>query len=134
MNLLLDTHILIWTLNDDTKLSKKAREMICDENNIVFYSVISLWEISIKHSAHPENVEFSSRDIISYCSKANLYPLELRDKHILSLETLRREENAPPHHDPFDRMLIAQAKSENMVFLTHDSLLPYYMENCIISV
>ena len=43
-------------------------------------------------------------------------------------------ENAPPHHDPFDRMLIAQAKAENMSFLTHDASLPYYEEKCIISV
>ena len=60
--------------------------------------------------------------------------IEMRDKHVFALETITRSEGAPPHHDPFDRMLIAQAKAENMSFVTHDSLLPYYEEKCIIAV
>ena len=60
--------------------------------------------------------------------------MEMRDKHVFALETIKREENAPLHHDPFDRMLIAQAKAENLSFVTHDSLLPYYGEKCIVPV
>ncbi len=134
MNLLLDTHILIWTLNDDSRLPEKAKEMILDKNNAVFYSSISIWEISIKHTNHPDNVEFTGKELVQFCQEAGFLPVEMRDKHVLSLETIARAEGAPPHHDPFDRMLIAQAKAENMLFITHDSLIPYYEEKCIISV
>lgn len=134
MNILLDSHLLIWTLNDDPRLSKKARKMILDPNNTVYYSSVSIWEISIKHTAHPDHVEFSGKELSKYCQEAEFLPVEMRDKHIYALESITRADNAPPHHDPFDRMLVAQAKAENMLFLTHDSLIPYYNEKCIIPV
>ena len=134
MNLLLDSHILIWALNEDPRLPDKAKEMILDENNVIYYSTVSVWEISIKHSNHPDNVEFTGKELAGFCQEAGFLPLEIRDRHVFALETITREEEAPPHHDPFDRMLIAQAKAENMSFITHDSLLPYYNEKCIVSV
>ncbi len=134
MNLLLDTHILIWALNEDPRLPVKAREMILDEDNVVYYSSVSIWEISIKHSIHPDNVEFSGKELAQFCQEAGFLPVEMKDKHVFALETITRSEGAPVHHDPFDRMLIAQAKAENMSFITHDSLLPYYDEKCIILV
>ena len=60
--------------------------------------------------------------------------LEIRDKHVFAVETLTRPENAPRHADPFDRMLVAQAKAERMTLLTHDALIPYYEEKCILAV
>lgn len=134
MNLLLDTHILIWALNDDPRLSEKARNLILDENNAIYYSSVSIWEISIKHANHPDNVEFTGKELAQFCLDAGFLPVEMRDKHVFALETITRMEGAPPHHDPFDRMLIAQAKSESMSFITHNSLLPYYDEKCIIPV
>ena len=134
MNLLLDTHILIWALNEDPRLPEKARELILDENNAVYYSSVSIWEISIKHAIHPENVTFTGKELSQYCQEAGFLQVEMRDRHVFALETITRAEGAPPHHDPFDRMLIAQAKAENMSFITHDALLPYYEEKCIIAV
>ncbi len=134
MNILLDTHILIWALNEDPRLPEKARELILDENNAVYYSSVSIWEISIKHAVHPENVAFTGKELSQYCQEAGFLQVEMRDRHVFALETITRAEGAPPHHDPFDRMLIAQAKAENMSFITHDSLLPYYEEKCIIAV
>ena len=134
MNLLLDTHILIWALNDDYRLPKRARELILDESNVIYYSSVSIWEIAIKHASHPEDVEFSGKELSQFCQEAGFLPIEVRDKHVYALETIQRAESAPPHHDPFDRMLIAQAKAENMSFVTHDSLIPYYEENYIIAV
>ncbi len=134
MNLLLDTHILIWALNEDSRLSEKAREMILNKDNAIYYSSVSIWEVSIKHTNHPDNVEFTGKELSQFCKEAGFLPVEMRDKHVFALETITREEGAPPHFDPFDRMLIAQAKAENMYFLTHDSLIPYYKEKCIISV
>ena len=134
MNLLLDTHILIWALNADARLPEKAREMILDKDNAIYYSSVSVWEISIKHTNHPDSVSFTGKELAQFCQEAGFLPVEMRDKHVFALETITRTEGAPPHHDPFDRMLIAQAKAENMSFLTHDSLLPYYEEKCIIPV
>lgn len=134
MNLLLDTHLLIWALNEDPRLPDKAKEMILDPDNAVYYSTASIWEVSIKHTNHPDNVTFTGKELSQYCQEAGFLPVEMRDKHVYALETLSRAEGAPPHRDPFDRMLIAQAKAENLSFLTHDSLLPYYEEPCVISV
>lgn len=134
MNLLLDTHVLIWALNDDTQLSEKARKMILDPDNAVYYSVVSIWEASIKHTSHPEDLEFSGKELSGFCLEAGFLPLEMKDKHVYALETILWPEKAPRHNDPFDRMLVAQAKAENMSFLTHDSLIPYYEERCIIPV
>ena len=134
MNLLLDTHILIWALNDDKRLPPKAKDMILDSENNIYYSVVSIWEVAIKHASHPENIEFSGMELSHYCQEAGFYSLELTDSHVYALETITRPDSAPPHHDPFDRILIAQAKAENMLFLTHDSLIPYYNEDCIVSV
>ena len=134
MNLLLDTHILIWALNEDPRLSERARDLILDAANAIYYSTVSIWEVSIKHTAHPDNVEFTGKELADFCHEAGFLPLELKEKHLFSLETMKRTEGAPPHHDPFDRILIAQAKAENMSFLTHDALLLYYEERCILPV
>ena len=134
MNLLLDTHILIWALNEDPRLPDQAREMILDENNAVYYSSVSVWEIAIKHAKYPEEVEFTGKELSQFCQEAGFLSVEMRDRHVFALETITRAEGAPPHHDPFDRMLIAQAKAENMAFITHDAMLPYYEEKCIIPV
>ena len=134
MNLLLDTHLLIWALNEDPKLSEKAKEMILDADNAIYYSSVSIWEIAIKHALHPDNIEFTGKELSAFCREAGFLPVEVRDRHVFALETLSRPEDAPKHNDPFDRMLIAQAKADNMSFLTHDTLLPYYGEKCIVSV
>lgn len=134
MNLLLDTHILIWALSEDPRLPEKAREMILDPGNAIYYSTVSVWEIAIKHANHPDSVTFTGKAFSQYCQDAGFLPVEVRDKHVWALETLTRPIDAPAHHDPFDRMLIAQAKAENLSFLTHDSLIPYYEENCIVAV
>ena len=134
MKLLLDTHILIWALNDDPRLSKKARELLLKPENSIYYSVVSIWEVAIKHAIHPENVAFTGRELAQFCNDAGFLPLNMQEKHVFSLETIERENDAPPHNDPFDRILIAQAKTEKMRFLTHDALLPYYKEPCILPV
>ena len=83
---------------------------------------------------HPDKLNVSSAELVNYCLKSKIKSLSLSTAHIYTLETLSRPEDAPPHNDPFDRILIAQAKSENMLFLTHDDTLSYYNEPCIICV
>ncbi len=134
MRFLLDTHILLWALTNDSKLPEQAREIISDEQNDIFYSTASVWEVSIKHSLHPDIMPISGKDLSSYCVKAGYEMLCIRDDHVYALETLTRAEDAPRHNDPFDRIMIAQAKTEKFVFIPHDSLLSYYNETCIMHV
>ena len=131
MKLLLDTHILIWFFQRDASLSKKTRDMILNTENSVFFSVISAWEVSMKHTAHPDKMLLNAKRFLTLCSESGFEILPLIDQHLLSLDTIQRAADAPPHKDPFDRMLIAQAKAEEMVFLTHDKMLPYYNEPCV---
>ena len=134
MNLLLDTHVAIWALNDDNALSAKARELILDPDNTIYYSTVSVWEVLLKHVRRPENIPFDEADFSEGCKEAGFIPLSLSDKHILAVRTLSRPADSREHNDPFDRLLISQAKVENLSFLTHDALIPDYQEKCIISV
>ena len=76
----------------------------------------------------------SAKEIAKYCELAGFLKVSIKENHIFALADLRRKENALPHKDPFDRMLICQASTENMLFVTHDSLIPDYDEPCIIPV
>jgi len=134
MNLLLDTHIAIWALNDDPALSEKARGLILDPDNAIFYSTVSVWEVLLKHARRPQDIPFDEKDFSEACREAGFMPLNLSDKHILAVSTLSRAETAKEHNDPFDRLLIAQAKVENLSFLTHDALIPGYNEKCVVEV
>ena len=134
MNLLLDTHIAIWALNDDPFLTERARELILNPDNTLYYSTVSVWEVLLKHSRRPENIPFDEKDFSDGCKAAGFLPLGLADKHVLAVNTLSRPDNIKEHNDPFDRLLLAQAKVENMFFLTHDELIPRYGERCIIQV
>ena len=134
MNLLLDTHIAIWALNDDPALSEKARELILDADNTIYYSTVSVWEVMLKHNRHPGNIPFDEKDFSEGCREAGFVPLALADKHILAVRTLSRPAGIKEHNDPFDRLLVAQAKVENLSFLTHDELSPGYEEKCVIPV
>ncbi|AIE88054.1 type II toxin-antitoxin system VapC family toxin [Fimbriimonas ginsengisoli] len=119
MRLLLDTHIAIWVLTDDVRLSQAARELLREPSRNVFYSVVSLWEIGIKHSLGrldmtPVAVGGGMRD-------SGFQRLHIADEHLKRLVTL------PFHHrDPFDRMLVAQAEAEPLKLVTSDQRLLVY--------
>lgn len=135
MNYLADTHILIWAIKDDVKLSVKARKLLLNKNNNIYYSFANIWEVAIKHALHKPNMTFSAQRFEELCRLAGYFPLETNYRHAYMVETLKYAENAPrEHRDPFDRLLLAQAKFENMLFLTHDELIPYYNEPCVVSV
>ena len=134
MNVLLDTHILLWALSNDVRLPEKARVLIENEMNEIYYSIVSLWEVELKRLAHPEAMPVCAKELAEYCEQSGFQRILVMEKHIYALAGLKREENALPHKDPFDRMLICQAATENMLFVTHDSLIPGYCEPCILAV
>ena len=123
MRVLLDTHIILWYFEGNERISNKAVEMIEDENNIIFYSIASLWEIAIKHRKHKENFPTLSADFLHYAEKCGFHRLNIRDQNVLEYENL-----PDVHNDPFDCMLVAQAKSEGMVLMTHDDMAEFGKE------
>ncbi|MBQ8092727.1 MAG: type II toxin-antitoxin system VapC family toxin [Clostridia bacterium] len=130
MNTLLDTHMAIWALLDSPKFTLKARQLIMDPDNTIYYSVVSVWEVLLKHSRHPDNMDFSADVFSKSCKDAGFVPLEPRDKHVITAGSFPPEVGG--HKDPFDCLLLAQAIAENMSFLTHDSRLSNYQEKCLI--
>ena len=134
MNVLLDTHIALWAITDDERMSGKARNILLSDKNEIYCSCVSAWEISIKHSLHPEHMPITAKEFANYCGKSGYAMLPVELPHILALDGLARSADAPKHKDPFDRMLIAQAKAEDMLFMTHDRMLLYYNEKNILPV
>ncbi|MBQ3708000.1 MAG: type II toxin-antitoxin system VapC family toxin [Clostridia bacterium] len=134
MKILLDTHILLWALSGDPRLPERAAEEIGSPENTIAYSVASLWEVETKHLAHPDKMAWGGDFLDFWCREAGYQPLEIRAEHISRLKDLRRPDDAPPHKDPFDRMLICQAEEEGMMLLTHDALLAQYDAPCILPV
>ena len=134
MRVLLDTHIILWTLENNVKLSKKARELIEDERNQIYYSTASVWEIAIKHMARPDKMCIDGRNFSEKCIDSGFEMLPVYDRHVYGLETLARPYDAPPHNDPFGRIMLSQAKVDGLKFITHDSLFPFYNEKCVLLV
>ena len=107
MNLLLDTHVALWALIDNPRLSEKARGLILSPLATVWVSAASVWEIAIKHSLGHGDMPTSGADALSYFLEAGYRILPIEAEHAAAVETL------PPHpQDPFDRLLVAQALVE----------------------
>lgn len=121
MKILLDTHILIWMLVDSPFLSREARALLASSENEMYYSSVSIAEISIKHKVHPEEMALSGDEAAGVIPELGCMTLDFKPKHAATLDSL------PPHHrDPFDRMLLAQAKEEGMKLMSHDNRFPAY--------
>lgn len=113
MNILLDTHVFLWALSDDARLSPQARERIADRRKHVYVSSVSVAEISIKSALGKLRAPEAVGDAIR---ASGFEPL---DFSVSSAERLR---SLPWHHrDPFDRMLVAQAMDLNLELLSFDS-------------
>ena len=116
--LLLDTHALLWVLEDAATLDESARSAIVDPRNDVFVSSVSVWEISIKRSLGKLK---APEDLLSTIEASGLRELPVTFVHADHAGGL------PPHHrDPFDRMLVAQAQVEGLTIVTHDSVIAKY--------
>lgn len=122
MRLLLDTHVLLWALAGDRRLGTRAKAAIRDPANDVFVSVASLWEIVIKVAAGRLELNGPADQVLlDAMSEGDLEPLDIRSAHVFGVGTL------PPHHgDPFDRLLVAQARVEDMTLVTADAMMARY--------
>ncbi|MBQ1508127.1 MAG: type II toxin-antitoxin system VapC family toxin [Erysipelotrichaceae bacterium] len=116
MRILLDTHILLWALAGSDRIDEKTKELILDPDNEIYYSTVSPWECEIKHRKHPEMFKVTAEQLLFLCRQAEYENLSILDRHVRELQRL----DGPEHRDPFDRMLLAQARAENMILITHD--------------
>jgi PIN domain nuclease of toxin-antitoxin system len=115
MQLLIDTHILIWFLEGNKLLPKLRRQIIANPQNDIFVSIASLWEIAIKISIGKLTLAKPLADIIKQITIENIEILSIVPEHTLQVSAL------PFHHrDPFDRIIIAQSQVENLPIMTDD--------------
>ncbi|MBQ6503343.1 MAG: hypothetical protein IJI57_05470 [Flexilinea sp.] len=76
----------------------------------------------------------SGQKFLNECFNAGFIPLSIEYDHVLAVSNLHRSNNEPQHNDPFDKLLISQAKVEEMIFITHDKLLAGYSEKCVMTI
>lgn len=134
MKLLLDTHSILWALDDNPKLPSQARALIMDENNDIYYSSASIWETTIKYMSNPDKIRISGSKLSDLCQEMGYQMLPIADRHVRALETLIYHNQNQVHNDPFDRIMIAQAKADGLKIITHDSKIPLYEESCVMVV
>lgn len=118
MRILLDTHYLLWWLGATPELSAQARDIISEPANLIFFSVASLWELRIKEEVGKIDLPDSFAEALA---RQSFEALPITVNHTEALRGL------PLHHrDPFDRMLVAQAKTDRLTILTRDQAVARY--------
>lgn len=122
MNLLLDTHIFLWFVFAETALNSYARSLIEDKANTKFLSMASVWEMAIKHSIGKLPLTLPFEEFMrQQPERNNLVLLPMEFDHLIKVSSL------PMHHrDPFDRLMIAQAMTENMAVVSADAAFDAY--------
>ena len=114
----------------DERLSQKARDLIKQSIGSIYYSIASMWEVQIKHALG--KLPISGVEFMHYCEQSCYHKLQIDDLHVVELANLVRDESAPPHNDPFDKIMLSQAKAEGFTFLTHDPFFRGYNEPCVV--
>lgn len=113
MKLLLDTHVLLWAAGEPERLSSEARETIADEDNELFFSAASLWDVAIKSGLGRDDFTVDARLL-----RRNLLDNGYREVPVASEHAVAIDGLPPIHRDPFDRLLVAQAMVEGIALLT----------------
>lgn len=121
MKFLLDTHTIIWYINDDVRLPNHVKQELQDDSNDVYVSVLSFWEISIKSQQRKLDLNQSLPEIAYQLRHNGFRFMPVRLNHIYHLNTL-----STFHKDPFDRMLIAQSFAEECVIVGCDKIFDDY--------
>jgi len=116
--LLLDTHVLLWWLDDAPVLSADVRAAIGDPENLVYVSAATVWEMTIKRALGKLDLPAEWAEVLA---GEPFRRLSITWEHALKVEEL-----PDVHRDPFDRMLVAQSLVEDLVLVTHDDVLTQY--------
>jgi PIN domain nuclease of toxin-antitoxin system len=121
MTLLIDTHLLLWAAGQPEKLSRAARRLLDDPDVRLWFSAASLWEVAIKHSLGREDFRVEPVRL-----RRGLLDNGWRELAVSSEHAVATLDLPPLHKDPFDRMLLAQARVEGLSLVTSDELLARY--------
>ncbi len=123
MNILLDTHLLVWTATRPERLSARARSYLEDPRNLLFFSAVSIWEIGIKRRLERLDFQLDPERLRNQLLANGYNEIDFTSLHGLAVQALPLL-----HRDPFDRALIAQARCENLVLMTADRDITLYQE------
>lgn len=126
MKLLLDTHILLWSAGQPEKLSLEARTLLLDTANTLFFSAASIWEIVIKRSLGRGDFKVEPQRLLTQLVINGYEEIGVSSQHSLAVEVLPLL-----HKDPFDRILIAQARAEGMQLVTADCQISRYGDGIV---
>jgi PIN domain nuclease of toxin-antitoxin system len=126
MRLLLDTHVALWAITDDPRLSSAAGDLIADPANTIVVSAASIWEIAIKRAIARGDMPVSASEAIEWFANSGYLLLDISPLHAAAVESL-----PAIHNDPFDRLLVAQALVEPLRLLTRDRLVAAYSDTTI---
>lgn len=121
MILLLDTHLLLWAAGHPERLSEEARSMITEPRNALWFSAVSLWEITIKKGLGRQDFRIDPHLLRRGLLDNGYTELAITSQHVMATAHLPHL-----HKDPFDRMLVAQAESEGVLLLTADEVVARY--------
>ena len=121
MNLLLDTHLLLWAASEPQRLTAKARTLLLDPANHLLFSAASLWEISIKNGLERSDFNVDPRRLWRMLVINGYRELPVTSEHTVAVNDLPHL-----HKDPFDRILVAQARVEGLTLLTADKMVAKY--------
>ncbi|MDM8536679.1 type II toxin-antitoxin system VapC family toxin [Desulfobacterales bacterium HSG17] len=127
MEIFFDTHVFLWWILEDDRISDRAAQLISNGRNRLYWSAASSWEVTIKYSLGKLNLpEKPEKFFPAQFLQNQIYSLPVNDTHAFKVGTL------PMHHkDPFDRLLIAQSMVENITLLSDDQYLHLYDVNII---
>lgn len=121
MKFLLDTHLLLWAAGMPERLTADARSLIRSQENELFFSAASIWEIAIKRSLGRDRFQVEPRILRRGLLDNDYSELPIESEHAVAIDTLPLI-----HKDPFDRILVAQALVEGITLLTSDHLVSQY--------
>ena len=126
MKYLLDFHTLIWFLENDSRLSEKSKVIIEEDLNELYVSIVSLWELNIKINLGKINLSVSLQRIVDLLESFSITILPLSFIHIKGIDKLSLH-----HKDPFDRILISQAISEDLIIISKDENFKLYQAKVV---
>jgi PIN domain nuclease of toxin-antitoxin system len=121
VRLLLDTHLLLWSVGRSKRLPKRVRAVLLDAANEVFYSAASIWEVAIKSALRRKDFRVDPAVLVRTLVQSGFSELPVSAVHAASVARL-----PAIHRDPFDRLLVAQSAAEPMTLLTNDAMLARY--------
>ncbi len=121
MKLLIDKHLLMWTVGEPDRLPAEARSLIDDPENELLFSAASLWEVAIKRGLGRHDLKVDARLLRRGLLDNGYSELPIISDHVVAIESL-----PALHKDPFDRVLVAQATVEGVTLLTLESLVAHY--------